>query len=95
MTVATQPPRRSMSSLAKAGIWVGEALDTASQALLLTGDNGFLDGAQYDSTYLNGATSYLDTSAVRRASATETMIQSTLPAPAARLISNWPMSMAP
>ena len=54
----------------------GEALDTVSQASLLTGDNGFLDGAQYDSTYLNGASSYLDTSVVRRGSATETMIQS-------------------
>ena len=54
----------------------GEALDAATQASLLTGDNGFLDSAQYDSTYLNGATSYLDTGVVRRASATETMIQS-------------------
>ena len=54
----------------------GDALDPASQASLLTGDNGFLDGAQYDSTCLNGATSYLDTSVVRRASAAETMIQS-------------------
>ena len=54
----------------------GEALDSATQASLLTGDNGFLDNAQYDSTYLNGATSYLDTGVVRRASATETMIQS-------------------
>ncbi len=54
----------------------GEALDAATQASLLTGDNGFLDNAQYDSTYLNGATSYLDTGVVRRASATETMIQS-------------------
>ena len=54
----------------------GEALDAATQASLLTGDNGFLDNAQYDSAYLNGATSYLDTGVVRRASATETMIQS-------------------
>ena len=54
----------------------GEALDAATQASLLTGDNGFLDNAKYDSTYLNGATSYLDTGVVRRASATETMIQS-------------------
>ena len=54
----------------------GDALDLAGQASLLTGDNGFLDGAQYDSTCLNGATSYLDTSVVRRASAAETMIQS-------------------
>ena len=54
----------------------GDALDLAGQASLLTGDNGFLDGAQYDNTYLNGATSYLDTSVVRRASAAETMIQS-------------------
>ena len=42
----------------------------------MTGDNGFLAGAQYDSTYLNGTASYLDTGVVRRASATETMIQS-------------------
>ena len=45
----------------------GDALDLASQASLLTGDNGFLDGAFDDSTCLNGATSYLDTSVVRRA----------------------------
>ena len=56
----------------------GEALDADTQASLLTGDNGFLDNAQYDSTYLNGAASYLDTGVLRRASATETMIQSNL-----------------
>ena len=54
----------------------GEALDAAAQASLMTADNGFLAGAQYDSTYLNGTASYLDTGVVRRASATETMIQS-------------------
>ena len=54
----------------------GETLDAASQASLMTDENGFLDDAQYDSTYLNGTASYLDTGVVRRASATETMIQS-------------------
>ena len=54
----------------------GETLDAASQASLMTDENGFLDDAQYDSTYLNGTLAYLDTGVVRRASATETMIQS-------------------
>ena len=53
----------------------GEALDMAAQTSLITGDNGFLGDAQYDSTYLNANASYLDTGVVRRASATETMIQ--------------------
>ena len=37
-----------------------------------------LADAQYDSTYLNGGTSYLDTGVVRYASATEAMIQSSV-----------------
>ena len=53
----------------------GEALDSATQASLMTSDNGFLADAQYDSTYLNGGTSYLDTGVVRYASATEAMIR--------------------
>ena len=56
----------------------GEALDSATQASLMTSDNGFLADAQYDSTYLNGGTSYLDTGVVRYASATEAMIQSSV-----------------
>ena len=56
----------------------GEALDSASQASLMTSGNGFLADAQYDSTYLNGSTSYLDTGVVRRATATEAMIQSNI-----------------
>ena len=54
----------------------GEALDAVEQASLITGDNGFLAEARYDSTYLNDSASYLDTGVVRRASASETMIQS-------------------
>ena len=54
----------------------GEALDATTQASLMTSDNGFLADALYDKTYLNGASSYLDIDVVRRASATETMVQS-------------------
>ena len=54
----------------------GEALDATTQASLMTSDNGFLADALYDKTYLNGASSYLDIGVVRRASATETMVQS-------------------
>ena len=62
MTVATRPPRRSMSSPAKGVIWRAKLL-MLLPGITLTGDNGFLDNAQYD-TYLNGATSYLDTGVV-------------------------------
>ena len=56
----------------------GEALDATVQASLITTANGFLNEAQYDSTYLNGSNKYLDTGIVRRASATEAMIQSAI-----------------
>ena len=54
----------------------GEALSTSDQSLLLTSSNGFVSEAKYNSTYLNGASGYLDTGIVRRASASENMIQS-------------------
>jgi flagellar hook-associated protein 1 FlgK len=56
----------------------GEALDPSSQASLLTADNGFVSEAKYDSTYLNGVSSYLETGIVRRASASDNMIQSSV-----------------
>ncbi|MEK9553937.1 MAG: hypothetical protein VW446_11800, partial [Alphaproteobacteria bacterium] len=56
----------------------GEALDESSQASLLTADNGFVSEAKYDSTYLNGVSSYLETGIVRRASASDNMIQSSV-----------------
>ena len=56
----------------------GVALDTASQASLMTSSNGFVSEAEYDSTYLNGASSYLDTAIVRRATASDNMIQSSV-----------------
>lgn len=56
----------------------GVALDADSQASLMTSSNGFVSEAAYDSTYLNGASSYLDTSIVRRATAGDNMIQSSV-----------------
>ena len=56
----------------------GVALDAASQASLMTSSNGFVSEAEYDSTYLNGASSYLDTAIVRRATASDNMIQSSV-----------------
>ena len=56
----------------------GVALDAASQASLMTSSNGFVSEAEYDSAYLNGASNYIDTAIVRRATASDNMIQSSV-----------------